>query len=122
MRPPADGNRSPPLRRQWAAVVLLVTLFTLLSTDPNHSLTEAAVGLPFDLAFWAIPMFVLTRYGLPAAVLMFALSFIPVYPDLTTWYAGCALLPLLARIGLVVYGFHISRAGRPCLGEAVLAG
>ncbi len=64
------------------------------------------------------------RYGLVATTVGFYLNdmIAPVPPavDFTAWYAPLSLIPIVAALALLAYGFHISLAGQPLFGTGNL--
>ena len=109
------------LRKEWAAAVVFVLLFT----------AYFAAGSQFDpvivvqqLIFWVLAVFLLIRFGLLAwAVQGFFDNLLESYP-LTTqgsaWYAGISLTAILLMAAIALYGFYTSLGGRPAFGGVVL--
>jgi serine/threonine-protein kinase len=109
------------LRKEWAAAVAWVLLFTVF----------LVLGGPFDpvvlvgtLIFLGLAVFVMIRFGLLALVTNFvAYNILQDYP-LTTqgsaWYAGIGLAGILVIAAMALYGFYTSLGGRPVFGGAVL--
>jgi eukaryotic-like serine/threonine-protein kinase len=109
------------LRKEWAAAVVFVLLFTVYF----------AAGSQFDpvivvqqLIFWVLAVFLLIRFGLLAwAVQGFFDNLLESYP-LTTqgsaWYAGISLTAILLMAAIALYGFYTSLGGRPAFGGVVL--
>jgi hypothetical protein len=109
------------LRKQGAAAVAFVLLFTVLG----------AAGSQFDpvtvvqqLIYWVLMVFLLIRFGLLAWVVQgFCNNLLVKYP-LTThgsaWYAGIGLTAILLMAAMAFYGFYTSLGGRPVFGGAVL--
>jgi hypothetical protein len=107
------------LRKEWAAAVAFVLLFTVLFSpgfDPVFLLTS--------LIFWVLAVFLLIRFGLLAFVVQgFFFNLLVQYP-LTThgsaWYAGISLAAILLMAAMALYGFYTSLGSRPVFGGAVL--
>jgi len=107
------------LRKEWAAAVAWVLLFTLigpLGYDP--------VGFVGALIFFSLAVFVLIRFGLLALVTNFMVVNIlhnfPLTTQGSAWYAGISLTGILLMAAMTFYGFYTSLGGRPVFGGAVL--
>jgi hypothetical protein len=93
----------------------------------------AAIGQPAPVLLWFFItvafgtwFFLLIRFGILSAVI-WALFFwvgsdVVLTPDPSSWYFGRSLLTILLLAALAVYGFWISRAGRPWMKESLLQG
>ena len=109
------------LRKQWLAIGVFVVLFSTL-----NALTADYFWISF--AYWVVGhsifVFALFRYGIVAvsSSVFFATlaSGSPLFLDLSLWYAGGPLFGLVLAVGMVVYAFYTSLAGRRLL-EDVLA-
>ena len=106
---------------QWAALVtftLLNAAVTGWGAGPEHFWTTAASTLVHVGVF----VFLITRFGLLAAVTQFyvwgLLIFFPVTTDLGAWYAGGGVTALLVFAALTAFAFTTSLGGRPALGRA----
>jgi hypothetical protein len=86
-------------------------------------------GVPFELIFFSgvaalLVVFVLYRYGLLTAVSAFFAAhlwvFFPMTTELTAWYASDFVIALVICLGLAIYAFYISLAGRPLFGGKLL--
>jgi serine/threonine-protein kinase len=102
------------LRRQWAAVSVLVLLFgTGKLASASNFVIDGSIGvIVLGLAF-----FVLLRHGLLASIAM-SLFMVPrafgVWTtDLSSWYFGQTMILPLLLAAIAVYAFYISLAGRP---------
>ena len=105
------------LRKQWAAAVAWVLLFTVLgSSDPP--------GWVGALIFGTLAVFVMTRFGLLALVTNFMvfniLQHFPLTSQGSAWYAGIGLTGILLIAAMAFYGFYTSLGGRPVFGGATL--
>jgi len=99
------------LRRQWAAVSVLILLWgtaELASVNSVISGSIVVIGLGLSL-------FVLLRHGLLASMAMalFEWRFGVWTTDLSSWYAGQMMILPLLLAAIAVYAFYISLAGRP---------
>jgi hypothetical protein len=106
------------LRKEWAAAVAWVLLFTVffpLSFDP--------VGWAGAVIFSSLAVFVMIRFGLLALVANFMvfniLQGFPLTTQGSAWYAGISLTGILLMAAMTFYGFYTSLGGRPVFGGAV---
>jgi serine/threonine-protein kinase len=102
----------------WVAVALVgFVLFT-----PESGGTAAYV-VAYS-AWMAICWLVLFRAGLLAFAAMFVVSglleWLPLIPNPPGWYMGTMLLSLTCIVAPGLWGFWISRAGRPLFGDEIL--
>jgi hypothetical protein len=69
-----------------------------------------------------LSIFVLLRHGLVASIAMnlFQPRFGVWTTDLSSWYAGHAMIPLLLLTAIAVYAFYVSLAGRPLFSAKLL--
>jgi hypothetical protein len=113
------------LRREWAAAVVWVLLFTVFrppSVDPL-----APVALVTGVITTGLTVFLLIRFGLLAVVATVATevfnNFLGSFP-LTTQgsvrYASISLAGILLLAAMAFYAFYTSLGGRPVFGGAVL--
>jgi hypothetical protein len=107
------------LRKEWAAALAFVLLFTVFGAAPSQFDPTAVVGA---LIFSSLAVFLLIRLGL--LYLMVAFVFVGLLSDcpLTTqgsaWYAGISLAGILLMAAIAFYGFYTSLGGRPVFGGA----
>ena len=109
------------LRKEWAAAIAWVLLFTLIGRIGNHPIAWVAA-----LIFFSLAVFVLIRFGLLAlAVNLVVVNIVQTFP-LTTqgsaWYAGISLAGILLIAAMAFYGFYTSLGGRPIFGGALAQG
>ncbi len=109
------------LRKEWAAAVAWVLLFTVFATPGGQFDPVAFVG---GLIFSSLAVLVMIRFGLLALVTNFMVYFVLQRFPLTTqgsaWYAGISLTGILLIAALSFYAFYTSLGGRPVFGGAVL--
>jgi Protein kinase domain len=109
------------LRKEWAAALAWVLLFTLFAAGYNRFDPVASVD---SLIFSSLAVFVLIRFGLLALVVNFMVHHILENFPLTThgsaWYSGISLAGILLISAMAFYGFYTSLGGRPVFGGAVL--
>jgi hypothetical protein len=67
---------------------------------------------------------VVFRFGLLSTAIMVYICFTQIYlpstTDPTVWYVGVSALSLSIVVGLAVYGFLVSLAGKPIFGRSIL--
>ena len=105
------------LRKQWAAAIAWVLLFTVLASgDP--------VGRVSALIFSTLAVFVMIRFGLLALVanhMVFSiLQHFPLTTQGSAWYAGIGLTGILLIGAMAFYGFYTSLDGRAVFGRTIL--
>ena len=107
------------LRKEWAAAVAFVLLFTVFSSAPSQFAPLLVVGA---LIYWGLIVFLLIRFGLLAIVVQgffnVLLSHFPLTTQGSAWYAGISLVGILLMAAMAFYGFYTSLAGRPIFGSA----
>ncbi len=102
---------------------LAVGLFTLVNALPPLLTGDwkSAIGIGLVIGLLAAA---LTRYGLVALASAYfvinALLNFPVTLNFSAWYAGTALLPLLAILALAAFSFYTSLGGQKLVAEKLL--
>jgi len=108
------------LRKDWAAAVAFVFLFTVFYSSVSQ-FNPVALGI--NVIINGLTVFLLIRFGLLALVATWVFAFLTNFP-LTTqasaWYAGISLTGILLMAAMAFYGFYTSLGGRPVFGGAVL--
>ena len=111
------------LRKEWAAAVTFVLLFTLLIATANRSL-DSPVYLATELILNSLTVFLLIRFGLLAVVAAEVfndlLGSFPFTTQVSSWYAGISLAGIVLLAAIALYAFYTSLGGRPAFGSAVL--
>ena len=109
------------LRKEWAAAVAWVFLFTVFSTAGSQFAPDVLVGA---LIFFSLAVFVMIRFGLLALVTNWMVYYIlqrfPLATQGSVWYSGISVAGILLIAALALYGFYTSLGGRPVFGSAVL--
>ncbi len=108
------------LRKQWAAVIAFVLLFTVLYSSTSQF---APVLLVNNLILTGLTVFVLIRFGLLALVatwVFVGLLNFPLTTQGSAWYASISLTGILLMAAMALYGFYTSLGGRPVFGGAVI--
>jgi serine/threonine-protein kinase len=106
------------LRRTWAAILVVSALALLLFSGGEG----VSVGL-LVTAGTGLTVFWLTFLRLGLLPLVVALTFgnllqdLPLTPELGGWHATATWLCLVVTVGIALYGFRASLAGRSLLGE-----
>ena len=112
------------VRRVWiSAVVMTLFLFATaigdLATTPPAWFTSI-----FLLAIVSVMVFVVFRFGLLAAVVMFFVNYLigsaVITLDPSKWFFPTSAALLLLVSALAVYGFYAARGGEPLLGRRIL--
>lgn len=92
-----------PIKAKGIATVLFVGFFTLQFSllSPDYFLMH--------LLFWGVAALLVTRFGLVALIcFQFVRHIMEAYPiqaDMTKWYAGYSLIPLLMVAAIGIYGY-----------------
>ena len=109
------------LRREWAAVVLFVSILT--AAEVLQVASPLLYGIADVLAYGAT-VWVVARFGLLALVVALqvgtTLQWFPITTDLSAWYSGIGLTGACLLLGLTVYAFYTSLGGQPLFGRASL--
>jgi serine/threonine-protein kinase len=101
------------LPKEWMAVAAFVVIVAAINVDyPMHSWVGIIFPI-FNAAVWAV---VLLRFGLLTAMagdaVVQMLLVIPRTLDISAWYAGLSMVPLILIGLLAVYAFRLSLGGR----------
>ena len=100
-------------RRGWLAAILLALLFCIPSLGAQNPLIDALFTAPFFLVY----LWILHRFGLVALTVLYFVDQLadqmPLGTPLTAWYTEGALVGMVAIVALALYGFQVSRAGKP---------
>jgi serine/threonine-protein kinase len=109
------------LRRQWAAVGLLLLLFVAAHAAGKDPFL---VAVAFGVLIWGIAVAVLARWGLTALLATWwmgtLLDAFPLTLQGSAWYAGMGQAGLLVIAAVTLYGFYTSLGGKPIFGGATL--
>jgi Protein kinase domain len=105
------------LRKQWAAAVAWVLLFSVFSTAQSQFAPFVVLG---TLVFFGLAVFCLIRFGLLTLITNFVFYYVLGNYPLTTqgsaWYAGISLAAILLMAAIAFYAFYTSLGGRPVFG------
>jgi hypothetical protein len=100
-------------KRDWLAAVLVGLLFCIPSIAAQNPLIDALFTAPFIVAY----LWILRRFGLVALTVLYFVDQladqIPLTTPLTAWYTEGGMVGVVAIVALALYGFHVSRAGKP---------
>ncbi len=109
------------LRKEWAAAVAWVLLFTVFSAADIQS---ATIFLVFFLILSSLFVFLMIRFGLLTLVANFVfwqvLSNFPLTTQSSAWYSGISLTGILLIAAIALYAFYTSLGGRPIFGAVAL--
>ncbi|MGA7462148.1 MAG: serine/threonine-protein kinase [Candidatus Korobacteraceae bacterium] len=107
------------LRKEWAAAIAWVLLFSVFSTARSEFVPVDLVG---TLIFFALAVFCLIRFGLLTLVTNYVLYGVLQTFPLTTqgsaWYAGISLAGIMLMAAIALYAFYTSVGGRPVFAGA----
>jgi Protein kinase domain/zinc-ribbon domain len=100
-------------KRGWLAAILLALLFCVPSIGAQNPLIDALFTAPFLLIY----LWILHRFGLVALTVLYFVDQLadtmPLTTPLTAWYTEGGLVGMIAIVAVALYGFHVSRAGKP---------
>jgi len=110
------------LRKEWAAAVVWVLLFTIIEAAGNRWFA------PVVLVTWLIgnslAVFLLIRFGFLAFVASqffnALLSSFPLTTQMSSWYAGLSVAGILLMAAITFYAFYTSLGGQPLFGGKFL--
>ncbi len=107
-------------RKSWLAAIVMSLLFCIPSLGAQNPLIDALFTAPFFIAY----IYILHRFGLVAlAALYFTdqlADTMPITTPLNAWYAEGGVIAVVAILLFSLYGFHMSRAGKPLFGKSLL--
>jgi serine/threonine-protein kinase len=109
-------------RKSWLAAIVMSVLFSIPSLGAQNPLIDALFSGPFFIAY----LYILHRFGLVAlAALYFTdqlADTMPITTPLNAWYAEGGVIAVVAILLFALYGFQVSRAGKPLFGRSLLDG
>ena len=107
-------------RNSWLAAIVMSLLFCIPSFGAQNPLIDALFTAPFFIAY----LYILHRFGLVAlATLYFTdqlADSMPITMPLNAWYAEGGVIAVVVILLFALYGFQISRAGKPLFGKSLL--
>jgi serine/threonine-protein kinase len=110
------------LRKVWLAGAAFVVMLGFMEGAPGAD-NQVLAWTQITLTVFVV-LFVLLRYGLVATTVGFYISRtldqVGLTGDFTAWYAPSFLIPAVAVLALLAYGFYISLAGQPMFGTGHL--
>ena len=110
------------LRKSWLAAIAMSLLFCIPSLGAQNPLIDALFTAPFFLAY----LFILHRFGLVALAALYFIDQLadsmPITMPLNAWYAEGGVIAVVAILLFALYGFQMSRAGKPLFGTSLLDG
>jgi hypothetical protein len=110
------------LRRRGVAVAVFLALGILIS-DPGGA--SPALYFAVNLLFSSVLVMLLFRFGLLTLVVacsvLTILTYYPLTPDLSSWYAQNTVLVTLVLAAVTAYGLRVSLAGRSPYRDPVLS-
>ena len=107
-------------KREWLAMVLVGLLFCVPSIGAQNPLIDALFTGPFIVAY----LWILRRFGLVALTVLCFVDQLadqaPLTTPLTAWYTEGGMIGMVAIVAMALYGFHVSRAGKPLFAPGAL--
>jgi eukaryotic-like serine/threonine-protein kinase len=111
------------VRRIWITALIMVAFLLMTTVSSILELPPIWLGSILALLVVSAMVFVLLRFGLLAAIVMFFVNFAlgnaVVTLDPSKWFFPTSATLLLFVAALAVYGFYSSRAGEPLLGRRI---
>jgi serine/threonine-protein kinase len=111
------------LTRSRPAAIFLLWLVSFIVVLPVLETVRFSAAITATLMS-ALLVAVVFRLGLLATAVMIYIHFIEMFlpstADPSVWYAGVSVLGLAVVLGLALYGFVVSLAGKPLFGRSVL--
>lgn len=108
------------LRKEWLAVLVTISLPSLLLAFADHP----ALYMIFELFFCSIALVILIRFGLLALVVALCVGYIlhlyPLTAHLSAWYAEPTFFVFFLILGSTILGFYTSTAGKQLFGVVSL--
>jgi len=100
------------LRLQWLAAAAFVALWVVYQTLAMGELWVA----PFEVVVYAVFALLILRYGIVPLIVSIltadCLLNAPITLDFSSWYIASSLVSLLVFLGIAIYGFRCTMAGR----------
>ena len=113
------------LKRQWLAVGVFLLLAILQGLGGIFTAGQPWLEAAVLLVFWGTAVLLLTRFGLLCAVAYWYgggnTAFV-LTSNLSAWYAGYGLIPIVLTLGVAIWAFRNALGGRPLLREGWLDG
>ena len=107
-------------RRNWLAAAVMSLLFCIPSLGAQNPLIDALFTAPFFLAY----LYILYRFGLVALTVLYFVDQLadqmPLAMPLGAWWTEGGVVAMIVILAVALYGFQVSRAGKPILGENAL--
>jgi predicted Ser/Thr protein kinase len=101
------------VRREWLAGILFVVIFVTQQGLGSNHLVLSAIALVSVYTIIALVIFRVGVVALATAIFVTNLfSAVPLTVDVSAWYFGNALFPLLSVVALAVWGFYTALAGQ----------
>jgi hypothetical protein len=101
-------------------MVLVGLLFCVPSIGAQNPLIDALFTGPFIVAY----LWILRRFGLVALTVLCFVDQLadqaPLTTPLTAWYTEGGMIGMVAIVAMALYGFHVSRAGKPLFAPGAL--
>ena len=107
-------------RRNWLAAGAMFLIFCIPSLGAQNPVIDALFSAPFILAY----LYILYRFGLVALTVLYFVDQLadnmPLTTPLSAWWTEGGVVAMIAILAVALYGFHVSRAGKPIFGGNAL--
>jgi serine/threonine-protein kinase len=107
-------------RRNWLAAAVMSLLFCIPSLGAQNPLIDALFTAPFFLAY----LYILYRFGLVALTVLYFVDQLadqmPLAMPLGAWWTEDGVVAMIVILAVALYGFQVSRAGKPIFGRNAL--
>jgi predicted Ser/Thr protein kinase len=112
------------VRREWAAVMVAIALFTFTSSRSLGEGDPWAISMAAIVIFISIIVLTVKYLGLLSTMVLFLVDFIisnaAFTLDTSRWFFADSLLVLLIPVTMACYAFYAARGGEPLLGRRIL--
>lgn len=100
-------------RRNWLAAAVMSLIFCIPSLGAQNPLIDMLFTAPFILAY----LYILYRFGLVALTVLYFVDQLadnmPLTMPVGAWWTEGGVVAMIAILTVAIYGFHVSRAGKP---------
>lgn len=104
--------------------ILAAVVTSLLVAVPSLAAQNPVIDILFSSPFIFLYLVILARFGLVSLVALYfadqLLDSLPLAMPLNAWYTEGGLVAAIFIVGLAIYGYHYSRAGKPLFEPAAL--
>lgn len=108
------------LKKDWLAAVAFSLIFTIPSLGAPNPLIDALFTAPFFLGY----LYILSRFGLVTLTVLYFVDqlsqSLPMALPLGAWYTEGGVIAIVTIVAIAIYGFYVSKAGKPLFGVSEL--